>query len=356
MILVTGAGGHLGANLVRRLLADGHDVRALVPAWESASQALAGLPVERAAGDVRDAAAVERAVKGCESVFHCAARVSTSARGHRDTYAVNVLGTRNVLDSARRCGVGRVVVTGSFSATGGRPGRASTERDLHYPFESHTPYTRSKVLVEHECCKAAAQGLEVVVAVSTAIIGPHDYVPSRMGRLLLDHAHGRLTAYLPGGFEFVSVHDLVDGHLLAWRHGRPGAKYLLSTEFCTVDRMLELYAEVTGRPKPPLRVPARAMSVLARLAEAPRALLAPDREARFTPAAVRFLRSQRRADCSLSRDVLGYRPTSLASAVEQAYRCFVDRGLVERSARVRGARAAPRRAPAVRTGSGRRSA
>ncbi|MEU3354597.1 NAD-dependent epimerase/dehydratase family protein [Streptomyces sp. NPDC037389] len=327
---MTGASGHLGANLVRRLLANGHEVRALVAPPGPDVEALAGLPVRRTVGDLRDPAAVAAAVKGCESVYHCAARISTTARGHRAIHAVNVLGTRNVLEAARRHGVRRVVVTGSFSATGSSPGRASTERDLHYPFGAHTPYTRSKVLVEHECCKAAAQGLHVVVAVSTAIIGPHDYGPSRMGRVLLDFAHGRLHAYIPGGFEFVSVQDLVQGHLLAMERGLSGHKYLLSTEFRTVDQMMDLYARATGRPKPRLRMPAPAMGALARLAEGPRSVLTPHREARFTPAAVRFLRSERRADCSLSRDVLGYRPTDIATAVDQAYRCFADRGLVER--------------------------
>lgn len=330
MFLVTGASGHLGANLVRRLLSDGYEVRALVLPSEASDTALAGLPVRRVVGDVRDVPAVAAAMAGCAGVFHCAARISTSYRGHRGIYDVNVLGTRNVLQAARQEGVPRVVVTGSFSATGVAPGRPSTEADLHYPFATHTPYTRSKVQVEHECYKAAAQGLEVVIAAATAIVGPHDYGPSRMGRVLLDQAHGRLFAYLPGGFEFVSVQDLVQGHLLAMQRGRSGQKYLLSTDFRTVDQLMDLYAEVTGQPKPRVRMPPRAMEVLALLAEGPRAVIAPHRDARFALSAVRFLRSERRVDCSLSRDVLGYRPTDIESAVEQAYRCFVDRGLVDR--------------------------
>ncbi|WP_405576375.1 NAD-dependent epimerase/dehydratase family protein [Streptomyces sp. NBC_01092] len=330
MILVTGGSGHLGANLVRRLLADGHEIRVLIRPTKRHGRALAGLSVQRAVGDLRDPDAVDAAVKGCERVYHCAARISTTARNHREIHAVNVLGTRNVLQAAGRHGVRRVVATGSFSATGTTPGGPSTERDLFCPGDNDTPYTRSKVQMEHECYKAAAQGLEVVIAVSTAIIGPHDYGPSRMGRVLLDQAQGRLLAYIPGGFEFVSVSDLVQGHLLAMEHGRSGHKYLLSTEFRTVDQMMELYTQVTGQPVPRLRMPAGAMAALARLADGPRALLAPGREARFTPAAVRFLRSERRADISLSREVLHYRPTDIAAAVEEAYRCFVERGLVER--------------------------
>ncbi|MGK5627838.1 NAD-dependent epimerase/dehydratase family protein [Streptomyces sp. URMC 123] len=352
MILVTGAGGHLGANLVRRLLRDGEAVRVLIRGDRTVRpRALEGLAVERAFGDLGDAAAVRRAVEGCERIYHCAARVSTTSGRKHEIYRSNVLGTRHVLDAARRAGAARVVVTGSFSATGEVPGRPSTEDDPFRPFARHTPYTVSKVLVEHECLRAAAAGLDVVIATSTAIIGPHDYGPSRMGRLLLDFAHGRLRAYLPGGFEFVSAADLVEGHLLAMRHGRPGRKYLLSTQFRTVDELMDLYSAVCGVPKPALRVPPALMAAAAHVAEPVLSALAPRRRARFSPAAIRFLRSQRRADCSRAVTELGYRPTDIAAAVEQAYACFVRRRLIDRP---RSAAAAPlpkrRTAPGVPVG------
>src|SRR5438876_1748411 len=118
--LVTGATGHLGANLVRNLLSEGRTVRVLLR-QSSTGAAVEGLAVERRFGDLRDAAAVARAVRGCERVYHCAARISTSSARPRETYACNVLGTRNVLASAREAGVSRVVVTGSFSAVGHDP-------------------------------------------------------------------------------------------------------------------------------------------------------------------------------------------------------------------------------------------
>ncbi|WP_162889984.1 NAD-dependent epimerase/dehydratase family protein [Streptomyces olivoreticuli] len=328
MILVTGATGHLGANLVRGLLAEGREVRVLVRG--EAGPALDGLAVHRVPGDLRDPEAVGRAVTGCEEVYHCAAQVSTANGGKREIYEVNVLGSHHVLAAAWRADVRRVVVTGSLSATGWRRGVPSTEEDLFYPFGQHTPYTVSKVLMEHECAKAAARGLDVVVATSTAIIGPHDYLPSRMGRLLLDFANGRLLAYVPGGFEFVSATDVVAGHLLAMRHGSAGRKYLLSTQYHTVDEMLDLYGEVCDRPRPRLRVPPAVMSGVARAVAPALSLLVPHHEPRLTPAAVGFLRSQRRADCSRAVSELGYRPTSVARAVEQAYACFARRGLIGR--------------------------
>ncbi|MCC3766906.1 NAD-dependent epimerase/dehydratase family protein [Streptomyces sp. UNOC14_S4] len=327
MILVTGATGHLGANLVRALLTEGQDVRVLLKG--AAGPALDGLAVHRVPGDVRDGEAVGRAVSGCEEVYHCAARVSTGNGARRQTYDVNVLGTHHVLAAARRAGVRRVVVTGSLSATGWRRGVPCTEEDLFYPFGAHTPYTISKVLAEHECAKAATQGLDVVVATSTAIIGPHDYRPSRMGRLLLDFANGRLLAYVPGGFEFVSVGDLVAGHMLAMRRGVAGRKYLFSTQYHTVEELLGHYGEVCGRRRRPLRVPSPVMAGIARAAAPVVTLLAPRHEMRLTPAAVDFLRSRRRADCSRAVTELGYRPTSVAHAVREAFACFARRGLVE---------------------------
>ncbi|MFI0909390.1 NAD-dependent epimerase/dehydratase family protein [Streptomyces abikoensis] len=327
VILVTGATGHLGANLVRALLTDGQDVRVLLRG--PAGSALDGLAVHRVPGDVRDPVAVGRAVSGCEEVYHCAAEVSTRSGGERRIYDINVLGTHHVLAAAGRADVRRVVVTGSLSATGWRRGVPCTEEDLFYPFAAHTPYTVSKVLVEHECAKAAARGLDVVVATSTAIIGPHDYRPSRMGRLLLDFANGRLLAYVPGGFEFVSVGDLVAGHMLAMRRGVAGRKYLFSTRFHTVEEILDHYGEVCGRRRRLLRVPSPVMAGIARAAAPVVSVLAPRHEMRLTPAALDFLRSRRRADCSRAVAELGYRPTSVARAVQEAFTCFARRGLID---------------------------
>src|SRR5579871_1197380 len=126
MIFVTGGSGHLGANLIRRLLADGRKVRALQRVG-SDNRALDGLAIERVDGDLRDLDAVRAAVRGCRRVYHCAAKLSTVGGGHRDIFDCNVLGTRNLLTAAREANVERVVVTGSFSAVGHLPDRPSDE-------------------------------------------------------------------------------------------------------------------------------------------------------------------------------------------------------------------------------------
>ncbi len=331
MDLVTGSTGHLGANLVRRLLDDGQPVRVLLRP-QSDLTSLAGLDVQRKFGDLRDAASLREAVRGCERIHHCAALVSTlegDRRHRRDIFECNVLGTRNLLRAAREAGVERVVVTGSLSAVGHTPDRPCNEDDPFNPFEPNLPYGVSKAFVEHECWKAVAEGLAVVVAVSCAIVGPNDFKPSRLGRTLVDFANRRLWAYVPGGFEFVSARDMVQGHLLAMEKGRPGQRYIFSTQFLTVDELLGIFEEVTGQLRPRLRLPGPLMSAVAAFSDHLFRFF-PSVPRRFTSGAVRLLRMQRRADCSKAKAELGYQPTSIVDAVREACQFFVERGLIEK--------------------------
>ena len=326
-VLVTGASGHLGANLVRRLLDEGTRVRVLARP-EVGNAALAGLDVETVWGDLRDLDATRAAVRGCPRVYHCAAKVSTGTGQVAEIHGCNVVGTRHLLRAALEAGVERVVVTGSFSAVGHVPGRPSDETDAVNPFERMLPYQRSKVAVEHACLTAVANGLDVVIATSCAIVGPHDYKPSPMGRVLLDFARGRLRAYIPGGFEFVAARDIVEGHRLAMDKGRTGHKYIFSSGHTSVDELMAYYEEITGRPRPRWRLSPPLMAALAEVTSFVTTRLRPDAPLRFTPGAVRLLRLGRRADTTKARTELGFTPTPLREAVREAYADFARRGLV----------------------------
>lgn len=327
MLLITGSSGHLGANLIRRLLDDGHEVRAFLRK-ESNNAALDGLAVERVYGDLRDVPQVMAAVRGCDRIYHCAAQVETVPGKEREIFDCNVMGTRNVLRAALETGVSRVVVTGSLSAVGHDPSRPSDENVPFYPFDNLPPYSTAKAWVEHECLKAAVEGLHVVIATSCAIIGPNDFKPSRMGKMLIDFANGKLRAYIPGGFVFVAARDIAQGHILAMEKGRSGQKYIFSTEFLTMDKLMDVCEEVTGRPRPRLRLPAPLMAGIAEVTTFVLTNFFPNVPQRFTPAAVRFLRMERNADCSKARRELGYEPTSIAHAFRDAYECFVRRGVL----------------------------
>lgn len=331
-VLVTGATGHLGANLVRRLLADGEDIRVLVR-QDRNGEALEGLEVEQFEADLRNADAIQQAMSGCSRVYHCAALVSTihgNAAHKREVYETNVTGTRNILNSAMRHNVDKVVVSGSLSATGYEPGRPSDESMPFYPFDRHLPYGFTKHLTEHECLKYHAEGLNVVVATSCAIIGPHDYVPSRIGRVLVDFAHRKLRAFIPGGFEFVASKDIAEGHVLAMQAGRSGQKYIFSTAYSSVDDLMQLFSEVTGQPRPAIRMPVPVMAAIAEVADKTWFRLFPNKPRRFTPAAVRLLDMRRQAGHEKAARELGYQPGTLRDAVRDAYEDFIRRGIIRR--------------------------
>ncbi len=328
--LVTGGTGHLGANLVRRLLAEGEQVRVMMRS-ERDNGALDGLDVERVFADLRNNEAVSAAMRGCTRVYHCAALVSTiqgNAEHKREVFDTNVLGTIHILKAAKLHAINKVVVSGSLSATGYEKDLSSHEDMPFYPFDRHLPYGFTKHLTEHECLKAHANGVNVVVATSCGIIGPNDYAPSRMGRVLIDYANGSLRAYIPGGFEFVSTHDITEGHILAMRHGRSGQKYIFGTTYASVDDLMELFREVTGRPLPRLRLSPTLMAALAEVADKTWYRAFPNRPRRFTPGAVRLLQMRRRADHNKAKQELGYQPTQLSQAVWEAYEDFVRRGLI----------------------------
>jgi hydroxymethylglutaryl-CoA reductase len=360
-VLVTGAAGHVGANLVHRLLAEDRDVRVLLRDGSNneaidAIERATGKKVERVLGDLRDARSAIAATRGCEAVFHVAARVSTTNASEKellDIYQCNVIGTANLLRAAGETGVKRTVVTGSLSAVGldpEDPSRPCDETMPFYPFAEHLPYGRTKSLVEHETLKAVVEGVDAVIATSCAVLGPWDYKPSRMGRTHIDFSHGKLRAYLPGGFDFVNVKDLVEGHVLALERGRAGQRYILSTEFATVDSLMDVFEEVSGRPRPKLKLPPTLMAGVAEVTSLFMSTFFPETPQRFTPAAVRLLRMERKADTSKAQTELGYRPTSVRTAIHEAYAQFAERGLVPEGPVRKGQDSIPPAAPGTSSG------
>ncbi|BAZ50098.1 dihydrokaempferol 4-reductase [Nostoc sp. NIES-4103] len=336
--LVTGASGHLGANLVRRLLKDGQAVRVLLRQGSN-NAAVADLDVEKVYGDLRDYASIVAAVKGCEHVYHTAAKISTLygyPHLQQQLYDCNVLGTRHLLHAAIENGVNRVVVTSSCEAMGYKVGEPSNENTPVYPFTSILPYALTKVFAEHECLKAYADGLDVVIVQPWPYIGPNDFKPSRMGQTLLDFAHGKLSAYIPGGRSFVAMQDIVEGQILAMAKGRAGQKYTFSTEFLTLESLLKLFAKVTGKELPKLCIPTAIITGIATVTDAILPRFFPHTPQNLTLGAVNLLRMNQTADCSKAQTELGFKPTSIEQAVTDAYQDFVHRGLIIKGNREQG--------------------
>ncbi|MDC0685083.1 NAD-dependent epimerase/dehydratase family protein [Sorangium atrum] len=331
--LVTGATGFIGGNLVRRLVRDGHRVRAFVRPSADTS-ALDGLPVERVEGDLRSPASVSAALSGCERVFHCGAKISVASRGAevmRELFETNVLGTIHVVRAALAHGVKRVVVTSSQSTVGIIDDQPGTERTPFDPLERRLPYALTKSAAEQETLRAMVDGLDVVIAISTTVVGAGDFRPSRLGRAILEVMRGRMRAYIPGGIECVTTDDIVDGHVLAMEKGRRGQRYIFSSGFLTIDDILDVASETSGCRRPSLRFPPMAIAALARACDA---LMLPDIDRPFTSGAVSLLRSARRVDCIKAVSELGFRPSDPRAGVADACSWFIRRGLAPEAVRL----------------------
>lgn len=322
-VAVTGASGHVGANLVRTLLAQGRRVRVLI---HEESQALMGLDVERIAGDVRDPAALDRAFAGARAVFHLAARISISGDHGGRVQAVNATGTRNVVAACRRAGAARLVHFSSIHAFSPLPAGPIDETRALNDVPDALAYERSKVEGERAVLAGVAEGLDAVIVNPTAILGPHDYRPSPMGTVLLDLYRRRFPALVDGGFNWVDVRDVVAGALAAEQKGRRGERYILSGRWTTFAELAALVSDITRVPTPRMvtpmwlaRVGAGVTEIYGRVTGAP---------VRFTGESLKALRHWREVSCDKARRELGYEPRPLHDTVADTFSWFHEAGVI----------------------------
>jgi len=323
--LVTGATGHLGANLVRALLERGEEVRALVR-QDSRSDALTGLTVELVEGDLNDTASLRRALKGVSSLFHTAAMISIRS-GDRDALMrTNVGGTRDLMNAALAEGVERVVHTSSFGAMSTHRDRASNEDDFLDPFETAMDYERSKAHSELVVLQAAARGLNVSLVNPSAIVGPYDFGPSLVGNTIVDFGRGKMKAYIPGAFDWVPMKDVVQGQLLARDKGQRGERYLLSGSVHTLDEIMDWLSQLTGQPRPKVRIPIGLMQSVAFAKDFVEQRFFPHSTPRFNAHSIRLLSSGKSGDNTKARKELGLTPTSVFDAFSDAVEWFRQNG------------------------------
>jgi dihydroflavonol-4-reductase len=319
--LVTGASGFVGAAVVRALLAAGAQVRALLRE-HSNRRNLEALEVEPALGDLADIAALERALEGCEALFHVAADYRLWTPDPQSLYRSNVVGTRNIVDAARRTGIKRIVYTSSVATIGLRSdGRPSDETDSASLDGMIGHYKRSKFLAEQWVCEAARGGMPIVIVNPSTPIGPGDVKPTPTGRLVLDAATGRMPAYVDTGLNIVHVDDVAAGHLLAYEHGRIGERYILGGTDLSLQRILSMIAVASGRRPPRLRLPLALLLPLAYAAEAVARLSG--RETRITVDGIRMARHRMYFSSAKAVRELGYRWRPAQQAIDDAVRWFL---------------------------------
>ncbi len=229
-ILVTGATGLAGANICELLIERGDRVRALARPTAD-SEPLVGLGAEIVPGDITDADDVRRAATGADAVIHCAARLGGASQNLPDFEAVNVRGTKHVLDAAEALGMRRVVAvsTGTFFDTTGGLEREDAPV-MREP--SSDPYTITKMAAFQDAMARAAAGHDVVTAHPGAIYGPSPVASNALGRtsfnrVLLSALRGRVAQYLTFPVSWVFAEDIARGCILALDRGVSGERYML---------------------------------------------------------------------------------------------------------------------------------
>src|SRR6201997_2791765 len=222
LAFVTGATGFLGSHVARILAEQGAELRLLVRSTSNLKN-LEGRKAETATGDLRDSASLEKAMMGCEVVFHVAADYRLWLRDPAEMYRSNVEGTRAVLEAARKSGVRCVVYTSSVATIGftgnGRPADEDSPVSLA---DMIGHYKRSKFMAEQLAMEAGRGGMQVVTVNPTTPIGEGDVKPTPTGRIVVDFMKRKFPAYVETGLNLVDAQVCAQGHVSALEKGRSG--------------------------------------------------------------------------------------------------------------------------------------
>jgi len=319
-ILVTGANGHVGANLVRTLVTQGKPVRALIHVDR---RAIEGLDIEIVQGDIRKSESLDRAFAGIDTVYHLAANLSLTTT--RELETVNVSGTKNVVDACLRHKVKRMVHFSSIDAVAHNTNiKLIDESSPLVQSSYYSTYGQSKAAAEREIHRGLKQGLNIVIVRPTAILGPFDYQPSFFGEVLLSLAHGRLPGLVEGGFDWVDVRDVIQGAIQAEKIATSGADYLLSGHWASLCDVAAMVNDTAGRGIPKFVCPLWLAGIGAPFATA--YALVRKKRPLFTRFSIKTVRNSRHVSHEKATRELGYQPRPLQNSVEDTLKWFCEAG------------------------------
>jgi dihydroflavonol-4-reductase len=328
LAFVTGATGFLGSHVARALAEQGADLRLLVRPTSDLRN-IDDLRADRVTGDLRDAASIEKALAGCDVVFHVAADYRLWVRDPDEMYRSNVEGTRSLLKAAQKQGARRVVYTSSVATMGFTSGlnhdRAADEESPVGIADMIGHYKRSKFMAEQVAVEAAKSGVDVVIVNPTTPIGERDIKPTPTGRIVVDFLKRKFPAYVETGLNLVDATECARGHVQALEKGRRGERYILGGENLTLKQILDRLAAITGLKSPTVKLPyifAFATGVVDEMITG--RLLG--REPRATIDAVRMGRKMMFVSSAKAERELGWRTVAVDGAMRRSVEWFRANG------------------------------
>lgn len=324
-VVVTGAAGHIGGNLVRALLAEDRRVRAMV---FRDTAALEGLEVERVKADILEPESLRAAFADADVVYHLAARITLKMRDPEAVH-LNTEGPRNVVEACLATGVRRVVHFSSIHAFSPFPvDGVVDETRARCNDPKAAAYDQSKAEGERIVLEAVGRGLDAVIVNPTGVMGPHDYKLSALGRVVLDVSRRRMPVLVKGAFNWVDARDVCQGAMAAERIGRAGEKYLLAGHYLTVPDLARMIAEAAGVAPPPLTVPIWMARLGVPFAAMTSAITgAPPR---FTKVSLDALENHQQISHAKATKELGYCPRPIRETVKDTVAWFREHGLIKK--------------------------
>jgi dihydroflavonol-4-reductase len=324
-VFVTGATGFLGSHVARVLAEQGADLRLLVRATSNLKN-LEGLRAETALGDLRDSASLERAMAGCEVVFHVAADYRLWVRHPAEMYRSNVEGTGAIIEAARKNGVRCVVYTSSVATMGFTGnGRPADEKSPVSLADMIGHYKRSKFMAEQVAMKAGGSGMRVVTVNPTTPVGEQDIKPTPTGRIVVDFLKRKFPAYVETGLNLVDVRECARGHVEALEKGTNGERYILGGENLTLKQILDKLGAIAGLPSPKVKLPYFVAYAAGAVDETVSGRLL-GREPRATVETVRMGRKKMWASSDKAERELGWKTMSADGALRRAVEWFRANG------------------------------
>lgn len=296
----------------------GYKVRVLI---RKDSRSINGLPVEISYGDILDKKSLSKALEGAYAVIHSAAQISISPRDREQVWKVNVMGTRNVLDSAVAAGVKRFVHISSIHAFKDKRQPVNEESEL--VMKEGSAYDRSKaesirLVMNHNDLP------DKVVICPTALLGPHDYKPSFMGRFLISLARKDVPAIVTGGFDWVDVRDVAKAAVKSIENGN--GIYITAGKYLSIVELANIWCEICRVKSPKLTFPLSLAVTFTKIAYPLFTLFKSD--IILTPEALNALKWKSPIIFEKATRELSYNPRPIEETLKDTYRWFKENGYI----------------------------
>ena len=326
-IAVSGANGHVGSNLCKALIDQGHQVKALI---HKNSKAIDDLPLELIHGSTLDRDCIKQLLHGVDYCYHLAAVISISGDPDGMVWKINTEGTRNMVEVAKEVGVKRFIHFSSIHAFQQHPLDQVLDETRPLVGSSGLAYDVSKAAGERIVMDAVSNGLDALIISPTAIIGPADPEPGLTGQAIIELYLKQIPALVPGGYSWIDVRDIVGAAINALTMGKRGEKYLLAGEWRSILELSKLIEQITGQKTPqtimPLWVARLALPFITLFSK-----LAGVKPLYTGESLTIISEGHRQIDNAKARRELNFNPRNLDETIRDAINWFKDNGYLPKS-------------------------